>query len=106
MRYRLSTYSLARQSKAAKVDMRTTRTITPTVMPAMRGTLESDESSEAMTSTVIVGTSSTVTPSAMVASSLVVPMVEVSEVCTWSAVLEAGTAMVAVMRTLAAATLI
>ena len=40
--------------------------------------MESDESSEAMTSTVIVGTSSTVTPSAMVASSLVVPRVEES----------------------------
>ena len=35
---------------------------------------------------------------------MVVPRVEESEVCTWSAVLEAGTAMVAVMRTLAAVT--
>ena len=33
-----------------------------------------------------------------------VPRLEESEVCTWSAVMEAGTAMVAVMRTLAAVT--
>ena len=50
-----------------------------------------------------VGTSSTVTPSAVEASSMV-PRLEESEVCTWSAVIEAGTAMVAVMRTLAAVT--
>ena len=50
-----------------------------------------------------VGASSTVTPSAVEASS-VVPRLEESEVCTWSAVMEAGTAMVAVMRTLAAVT--
>ena len=66
--------------KQAPAERRTTRTSTPTAIPAMpaRGTLESDESSEAMTSTVIVGTSSTVTPSAMVASSLMVPRVEES----------------------------
>ena len=40
----------------------------------------------------------------MEASSLVVPRVEESEVCTWSAVFEAGTAILAVMSTLAAAT--
>jgi len=50
-----------------------------------------------------VGTSSTVTPSAAEASSMV-PRLEESEVCTLSAVIEAGTAMVAVMRTLAAVT--
>ena len=54
-------------------------------------------------SKVIVGTSSTVTPSAVEASAAV-PKLEESEVCTASAVVEAGTAMVAVMRTLAAAT--
>ena len=50
-----------------------------------------------------MGSSSTVTPSAVEAASAV-PRLEESEVCTWSAVLEAGTAMVAVMSTLAAAT--
>ena len=50
---------------------------------------------------VIVGTTSTVTPSAAEVA-LAVPRVEESEVCTTSAVVEAGTAMVAVMRTLAA----
>ena len=53
--------------------------------------------------TVIVGTSSTAMTSAAEASA-VVPRVEESEFCTASAVVEAGTAMVAVMRTLAAAT--
>ena len=53
--------------------------------------------------TVVVGTSSTVNPSAVEAA-LAVPRVEESEVCTSSAVMEAGTAMVAVTRTLAAAT--
>ena len=53
----------------------------------------------------MVGTSSTVTPSAVEASSAE-PMLEESRVCTVPAVVEAGTAMVAVMRTLAAATLI
>eukprot|EP00964_Phaeocystis_antarctica_P122339 scaffold85992_cov63-Phaeocystis_antarctica.AAC.10 len=52
-----------------------------------------------------VGTSSTVTPSAVEASAAV-PRLEESEVCTASAVVEAGTAMVAVMSTLPAATLI
>ena len=69
----------------------------------MSGTLRSSDESDKADSTVIVGTSSTVTPSAVEAS-LTVPRVEESEVCTWSAVLEAGTAMVAVMRTLAAVT--
>ena len=68
----------------------------------MSGTLRSSDSSMS-DSTVIVGTSSTVISSAVEAS-LAVPRVEVSEVCTWSAVLEVGTAMVAVMRTLAAVT--
>ena len=53
----------------------------------------------------MVGTSSTTTPSAAEAASAV-PRVEESELCTTSAVVEAGTAMVTVMRTLAAATLI
>jgi hypothetical protein len=53
----------------------------------------------------MMGTSSTVMPSALVASS-VVPRLEESKVCTLPAVVEAGTAMVAVMRTLAAVTLI
>ena len=53
----------------------------------------------------MVGNSSTVTPSAAEASSEV-PRLEESEVCTASAVVEAGTAMAAVMSTLAAATLI
>ena len=51
----------------------------------------------------MVGTSSIVSPSAAEAASAV-PRVEASEVCTSSAAIEAGTAMVAVMRTLAAAT--
>ena len=51
---------------------------------------------------MVVGTSSTVTPSAVEAASAVPRVVE-SEVCTSSAVMEAGTAMVAVTRTLAAA---
>ena len=71
-------------------------------MPTMSGTLRSSDSSMS-DSTVIVGTSSTVISSAVEAS-LAVPRVEESEVCTWSAVLEVGTAMVAVMRTLAAVT--
>eukprot|EP00964_Phaeocystis_antarctica_P093432 scaffold60280_cov70-Phaeocystis_antarctica.AAC.1 len=53
--------------------------------------------------TVVVGTPSTVRPSTAEAASAV-PRVEESEVCTSSAVMEAGTAMVAVTRTLAAAT--
>jgi len=55
--------------------------------------------------TSTVGTDSTVTPSVAVASSAV-PRLEESEFCTEAAVVEAGTARVAVMRTLAAATLI
>ena len=51
----------------------------------------------------MVGTSSIVSPSAAEAASAV-PRVEASEVCTSSAAIEAGTAMAAVMRTLAAAT--
>ena len=54
---------------------------------------------------VIVGTASTVTPSTAEAAPAV-PRLEESEVCISSAVMEAGMAMVAVMRTLAAATLI
>ena len=54
-------------------------------------------------SAVIVGTSSTVKPSVVEAASAV-PRLEESEVCSTPAVVEAGTAMVAVMRTLAAAT--
>ena len=53
----------------------------------------------------IVGTASTATPSSVEAASAV-PSVEASEVCSASAVVEAGTMMVAVMRTLAAVTLI
>ena len=52
-----------------------------------------------------VGTDSTVTPSAVEAAS-VVARLEESEVCTAVAVVEAGTAMRAVIITLAAATLI
>ena len=55
--------------------------------------------------TTMVGTSSIVRPSAAEAAAAV-PRVEASEVCTSSADIEAGTAMVAVMRTLAAVTLI
>ena len=54
-------------------------------------------------SATMVGTSSIVSPSAAEAASAV-PRVEASEVCTSSAAIEAGTAMVAVMRTLEAAT--
>ena len=50
---------------------------------------------------VIVGTASTVMSSAIEASAAV-PRVEESEVCTAAAVVEAGTAMVAVMSTLPA----
>ena len=53
--------------------------------------------------TVTVGTPSTVKPSAAEAAAAV-PRVEESEACTAAAVVEAGTAMVAVMITLAAAT--
>ena len=56
-------------------------------------------------SMVVVGASSTVMPSAAEASAAV-PRVEESEARTASAVMEAGTPMVALMRTLAAATLI
>eukprot|EP00964_Phaeocystis_antarctica_P056075 scaffold33051_cov69-Phaeocystis_antarctica.AAC.2 len=52
----------------------------------------------------MVGATSTVTPSAAVAAAAV-PRVEASDACTAAAVVEAGTAMVAVMITLAAATL-
>ena len=51
--------------------------------------------------TTIVGTVSTVTPSAEEAEAAV-PRLEESEVCTAVEVVEAGTAMVAVMVTLAA----
>ena len=51
----------------------------------------------------MVGASSTVTPSAVEAASAV-PRAEESEVPTTPGALEAGTAMVAVMRTLPAAT--
>ena len=72
----------------------------------IRGTLSSDDESGAMPdSTVMVGTSSTVTPSTVEAAPAV-PNLEVSEVRIASTVMEAGMAMVAVMRTLAAATLI
>ena len=53
----------------------------------------------------IVGTASTATPSAVEAAAAV-PRVEASEACTVTAAEEAGTAMLAVMITLAAATLI
>ena len=72
-------------------------------MPTIAGTSRS--SSDRDDFTVIVGISSTVMPSAVEASSAV-PRLEESEVFTWSAVLEVGMAMVAVMRTLAAVTLI
>ena len=73
-------------------------------MPTMRGTLRSsDDESDMSDSTVIVGTSSTVTPSAVEAATAV-PRLEESEVRSTSAVVEAGTAIVAVMRTLAAIT--
>ena len=52
-----------------------------------------------------VGTASTVTPSAVEAAAAV-PRVEASEACTVMAAEEAGTAILAVMITLAAATLI
>ena len=51
----------------------------------------------------MVGASSTVTPSEVEAASAV-PRAEESEVSTTSGAMEAGTAMVAVMRTLPAAT--
>ena len=51
----------------------------------------------------MAGADSIVIPSASEAAAAV-PRVEASEVCTASAVVEAGTAMVAVMITLAAAT--
>ena len=83
---------------------RTTQTKAPVAMPTMRGTLRLDDDAEAMVdSTVMLGVSSTVTPSAVEAASAL-PRLEESEVCTWSAVVEAGTERVAVMRTLAAAT--
>ena len=53
---------------------------------------------------MILGSDSTVMPSAAVAS-LVVPRLEASEVCTAAGEVEAGTAMLAVMITEAAATL-
>ena len=53
--------------------------------------------------TTIVGDDSTVMPSAAEAAAAV-PRVEESVVCTWVEVLEAGTAMVAVMITEAAVT--
>jgi len=75
-------------------------------MPIIRGTLSSDDESGAMPDlTAMVGTFSTVTPSAVEAS-VAVPNFEVIEVCIASTVMEAGTAMVTVMSTLAAATLI
>ena len=88
------------------------KTKAPAAMPTMRGTnsLRADDESEAVvivgaSSKVMVGTSSTATPSAVEAASAV-PKLEESKVCRTSAVVEAGTAMVAVMRTLTAATLI
>ena len=86
----------------APAERRTTRTNATTAMPAMRGTLRSDDESESMT-VITAGTPSTVTPSAVEAAAAV-PRVEESELCTASAVLEAGTVMVAVMSTLATAT--
>ena len=80
------------------------RTTMTKAMPTMRGTSKSDDETEAMfESTVMLGISSTVTPSAVEAASAV-PRLEESEVCSISAVVEAGTAIVAVMRTLAAVT--
>ena len=89
-------------------------TAMPAVIPPMQPPLQLNRGSSSITGltfsssgparvTVMVGTSSTVTPSAVEASAAV-PKLEESEVCTASAVVEAGTAMVAVMRTLAAAT--
>ena len=71
-------------------------------MPTIAGTSRLDES-DPDDFTVMVGISSTVMPSAVEAASAV-PRLEESEVCTCSAVVEAGTAMVAVMITLAAVT--
>ena len=51
-----------------------------------------------------VGDDSTVMPSAAVAESAELPNVDKSELCTAEAVVAAGTAMMAVMSTLAAAT--
>ena len=64
------------------------------------GSTSDEESSDVM---VMVGSDSTVMLSTAEASAAV-PRVEESEVCTSAAVAEVGTAMVAVMRTLAAAT--
>ena len=69
----------------------------------MSGMLRSSDESDMADLTLMVGTSSTMMPSAVEASAAV-PRLEESEACTASAVVEAGTAMVAVMRTLAAAT--
>ena len=87
-----------------------------TISPAVKTTAiavsdeapSSDEESSSCSdpggsATTMVGTDNTVTPSAAEASAAV-PRVEESEVCTAAAVVEAGTAMVAVMSTLAAAT--
>ena len=77
-------------------------TTMPTRVPVSRPLASTAGGGEAIAT---VGTDSTVTPSAVEAAS-VVARLEESEVCTAVAVVEAGTAMLAVMITLAAATLI
>jgi hypothetical protein len=86
---------------------RATKRSAATSMPIISAILLSsdDESGAMLDSTSMMGTPSTVTPSAAEAASAV-PRLEESEVCMSSTFMEAGTAMVAVMSTLAAATLI
>ena len=87
----------------APAERRATRTSAPTATPTtIIGHWSADESFAALLS-VMVGFDSTTIPSAAEAASAT-PRVEESEVSTTSAVVEVGTAMVAVMRTLAAAT--
>ena len=85
----------------APAERRATRTSVPTATTII-GHGSGDESDAALLST-IVGSDSTTIPSAAEAASAT-PRVEESEVSTTAAVVEVGTAMVAVMRTLAAAT--
>ena len=78
----------------------------PTIPPMQRPSQLNEPESGGLSGSsprATVGASSTVMPSAAEASAAV-PSVEESEACTASGAMEAGTAMVAIMRTLAAVT--
>ena len=97
---------LAKAPLRQRIHTRTGTKQLPTIPPMQRPSQLNEPKFGGLSgssSRATVGASSTVMPSAAEASAAV-PSVEESEACTASGAMEAGTAMVAIMRTLAAVT--